>query len=60
MLIAYTMNHVILPFKSIGDLVNLEVDQIGKYVENIVRRIMETKQGEVNFLKEVTGTSKLN
>lgn len=33
MLVEYTQQHVILPKKKVGDLVNLEVDMIGKYVE---------------------------
>ncbi|KAI8816350.1 uncharacterized protein EV422DRAFT_591807 [Fimicolochytrium jonesii] len=35
MLIAYTQEHVVLPKKKVGEKVNLEVDQIGKYVENV-------------------------
>ncbi|ORX69566.1 alpha subunit of riboflavin synthase, partial [Linderina pennispora] len=33
MLIAYSQSHVIMPTKKPGDLVNIEVDMLGKYVE---------------------------
>lgn len=36
MLIKYTQEHIIMPLKVIGSCVNLEVDQVGKYVESIV------------------------
>lgn len=40
MLVKYTQDHVVMPMKVKGDLVNLEVDQIGKYVENVVLSMM--------------------
>ena len=40
MLIQYTQEHVIMPLKKIGDRINLEVDQVGKYVENVVVGMM--------------------
>lgn len=42
MLIQYTQEHVIMPMKNIGDRVNLEVDQVGKYVESICLGIMQS------------------
>ena len=36
MLIQYTQERVIMPLKASGDRVNLEVDQMGKYIESIV------------------------
>lgn len=36
MLVAYTQQHVIIPSKAVGDLVNLEVDVLGKYVQGAV------------------------
>ncbi|EEB07405.1 riboflavin synthase [Schizosaccharomyces japonicus yFS275] len=41
MMIYYTQSKVALSEKSIGDLVNVEVDQVGKYVEKIVAAHVE-------------------
>lgn len=38
MLVAYTQAHVSLPQKRLGSRVNLEVDVLGKYVENFMRK----------------------
>jgi riboflavin synthase len=38
MLIAFTQEHATLSSKQAGDLVNIEVDILGKYVERILRR----------------------
>jgi len=35
-LVAYTQQHIVMPQKAVGDLVNVEVDVLGKYVEKIV------------------------
>ncbi|KAI9203644.1 uncharacterized protein BJ171DRAFT_582788 [Polychytrium aggregatum] len=48
MLIPHTLKHVIMPLKAVGDQVNLEVDQIGKYVENIVERVL-SRPGSTAF-----------
>ena len=40
-LVAYTRGHVALVHKKVGDLVNLEVDIIAKYVESILEGRME-------------------
>lgn len=32
-LVAYTQQHIVMPTKSIGDDINIEVDVLGKYVE---------------------------
>ncbi|XP_058100536.1 riboflavin synthase [Magnolia sinica] len=37
MLVAYTQQNVVIPFKKVGQKVNLEVDIIGKYVERLLR-----------------------
>ncbi len=37
MLIAYSQEHIVLPRKSTGARVNLEVDMLGKYVERFVQ-----------------------
>ncbi|CAB40180.1 Riboflavin synthase [Schizosaccharomyces pombe] len=36
MMISYTQSKVIMAKKNVGDLVNVEVDQIGKYTEKLV------------------------
>ena len=36
MLVAYTQQHIVVPTKSIGSKVNLEVDIVGKYVERLL------------------------
>ncbi|KAE9616873.1 putative riboflavin synthase [Lupinus albus] len=36
MLVAYTQKHVVIPFKKVGQKVNLEVDILGKYVERLL------------------------
>ncbi|XP_022140671.1 LOW QUALITY PROTEIN: riboflavin synthase [Momordica charantia] len=36
MLVAYTQNSVVIPLKKVGDLVNLEVDILGKYVQRLL------------------------
>jgi riboflavin synthase len=44
MLIAYTQGHVVLPQRQVGDLINIEVDMLGKYVE----RVMSSALTETN------------
>jgi len=41
MLIGYTQKHIIVPDKSVGDKVNLEVDVVSKYVERSLGNISE-------------------
>ena len=36
-LVAYTQQHIIMPQKSVGDAVNIEVDVLGKYVERLIQ-----------------------
>lgn len=36
MLVAYTQNNVVIPLKKVGQLVNLEVDILGKYVQRLL------------------------
>lgn len=38
MLVAYTQQHVVIPLKNVGQLVNLEADILGKYVERLLRK----------------------
>ena len=45
MLIAHTQKAVIMPMKKAGDKVNLEVDQVGKYLDNAVSAFMESGRG---------------
>ena len=40
MLIEFTQKHVTLSKRNIGEFINLEVDHIGKYVENVVKGIL--------------------
>ncbi|OAJ44170.1 riboflavin synthase, alpha subunit [Batrachochytrium dendrobatidis JEL423] len=47
MLIAHTLKSVVMPTKSIGDRVNIEVDQVGKYVENMVRGMLMSENNTV-------------
>lgn len=35
-LVAYTQTEIILPMKKVGDLINVEVDVLGKYVEKML------------------------
>jgi len=39
MLIAHTQQHVIIPSKSVGDFVNVEVDVLAKMVETSLERL---------------------
>ncbi|CAN0135533.1 unnamed protein product [Ascophyllum nodosum] len=41
MLVAYTQRNVIIPSKSEGDTVNLEVDVLGKYVERSLSSVLD-------------------
>lgn len=40
MLVEYTQKKIILPAKAIGDLVNIEVDVLGKYSENAMAALL--------------------
>ncbi len=55
-LVAYTQQHIVMPTKSEGDLVNIEVDVLGKYVE----RIIEHKNISVSSSNITTQTLKEN
>ncbi|KAJ2801039.1 Riboflavin synthase alpha chain [Coemansia furcata] len=49
MMIAYTQTHVIMPTKRVGDLVNIEVDMLGKYVEKVTTSILRgAEEGSSN------------
>ncbi|MDH4068325.1 MAG: riboflavin synthase, partial [Dehalococcoidia bacterium] len=49
-LVAYTMEHTTLGGKRPGDVVNLEADVIGKYVENLGRQRKQSLS--IEFLRE--------
>jgi len=55
-LVAYTQGHIVLPTKSTGDEVNIEVDVLGKYVERLISHNNQHNQPHSNvsaeFLKE--------
>ena len=52
MLIAYTQEKVVMMTRKVGDKVNLEVDQMGKYVENTVKGMMMAEGSAVGKLIE--------
>lgn len=52
MLIAYTLDKVIMGRRKAGDMVNLEVDQMGKYVASSVVSMLENKESVVYKLVE--------
>ena len=54
MLIAYTQERVIMTKKQVGDLVNLEVDQMGKYVEQQIINMFQQENGPLMALLEKT------
>mmetsp|Transcript_22243 Transcript_22243/g.35057 ORF Transcript_22243/g.35057 Transcript_22243/m.35057 type:complete len:271 (-) Transcript_22243:591-1403(-) len=41
MLVAYTQKHIIIPSKSLGDKVNVEVDVLGKLVERSLGNVLD-------------------
>ncbi|KAI9325393.1 Lumazine binding domain-containing protein [Obelidium mucronatum] len=43
MLIAYTQQHVNLPLAAVNDQINLEVDELSKYVESVVRAFVDNE-----------------
>lgn len=52
-LVAYTQQHIVMPTKSIGDKVNIEVDVLGKYVEKLIEhRTTTTPNISAEFLHE--------
>jgi riboflavin synthase len=57
MLIAYTQNMVNLPNVEVGGRVNLEVDEVGKYIDTVVRGFLLGGDSSVNaeggLLKEM-------
>lgn len=52
MLIAYTQTRVVMTQKQVGSSVNLEVDQMGKYVENVVSGMASVGKGPIHDLIE--------
>ena len=56
MLIAYTQERVVMAAKKKGELVNVEVDMIGKYVEKSVQGYLEgTTGGDMAILEKMVG-----
>ena len=56
MLIAYTQERVVTAAKKKGELVNVEVDMIGKYVEKSVQAYLEGKSGgDMAILEKMVG-----
>jgi riboflavin synthase len=54
MLIQHTQNHVILPKKKVGDLVNLEPDVMGKYAARSMSAVLERVQTlEAKYTKAI-------
>lgn len=54
MLIAYTQERIVTAGKKVGESVNVEVDQIGKYVEKAVEGYFESKTGgEIQVLEKM-------
>lgn len=54
MLIAYTQEKIVTAGKAVGDGVNVEVDQIGKYVEKAVEGYFERgSSGEIGVLQKM-------
>jgi len=55
-LVAYTQSHIVMPTKAVGDAVNIEVDVLGKYVENLIKHqtadTASTASVNKEFLKE--------
>jgi len=56
-LVAYTQSHIVLPQKSVGDKINIEVDVLGKYVERLIQHgnsQSDTKESGITpeFLQE--------
>mmetsp|Transcript_32565 Transcript_32565/g.51852 ORF Transcript_32565/g.51852 Transcript_32565/m.51852 type:complete len:216 (-) Transcript_32565:865-1512(-) len=52
MLVQYTQTKIIIPHKNIGDLVNLELDVLGKYVEKSMGALLERIGGVEAEMKD--------
>jgi len=56
MLIAYTQEKVVMAGKEAGELVNVEVDMVGKFVEKSVKGYLEGEGvGEMGILEKMVG-----
>ncbi len=53
-LVSYTQQHIVMPTKAVGEAVNIEVDVLGKYVENLLKHnaASTTSAVDIDFLKE--------
>jgi len=54
MLVAYTQQHIIIPSKSAGDKVNLEVDVISKYVERSMQGMTDRIEQLEQTVRDLT------
>ena len=52
MMVAYTQEKVMLSKKQVGDKVNLEVDQMGKYMMNMLNNMMNGKHSMIQQMIE--------
>jgi hypothetical protein len=52
MLVAHTQQHVIFPYKMIGETVNVEVDVLGKLVESTLRGTIDTLLHRIEVLEQ--------
>jgi riboflavin synthase len=53
MLIAYTQERIVTSSKKVGDLVNIEVDMVGKYVEKNVAAWFDSQSGDSAALEKL-------
>lgn len=57
MLVPHTQQHIIFPFKSPGDNVNMEVDILGKFVERSFSNQLNLLQSEMEELRALHTTN---
>lgn len=51
-IIPHTLKETVLSTKSVGDIVNLENDIVGKYIENFIKKDNESTENESNITME--------
>lgn len=54
MMIAHTQEHVIMPLKSVGDRVNVEVDMLAKYALKSLQGAIADNEGLLSLVKRAT------
>ena len=52
MLITYTQERITLGTKQVGEPVNVEVDQVGKYIERMISPHIQALQAQIDALKK--------